>query len=235
MRDSSNNQSGVIIAAIIGAIATVLAALISRGQGFDQGFERGRVEVLTSVPQQPKVVTQIVEVTRPVEQSSGQEVAVVEVTQIVDVTRIVEVTPVPTNLPPTPEMTPPGTVLEEGQAWRGNGFEITMKIGDFKPGYYKLYFYVRSRKKENLAIRYNISNAYAVDNQGDQLKVSKSHCTEVSVNIRPNEEQLLHCSYDIAEIWVYGDMADSNLKEIIVTLPAVLGIENAQWRIVVPH
>lgn len=163
-------------------------------------------------------------------------------------------TPVPSSTPPMPD-TPPGSVLEVGQSWQQGELEIKLKRANsyiaYQPGtgergpIIALAFDLTSRKSQDVTLRYNLSQALsASDNRGRALNFCNP--TVSCMDSFDANTIMLHSGEtvrllgngpggkDADSIAVLVDAADPLITEVVVTI-SVDDIENAQWRIPIPH
>ncbi len=115
-------------------------------------------------------------------------------------------------------------------------------------------FRLTSHKAQAVAIRYTLKNISATDNFGNKLVVfcwgdagfpdswynGALECRTFDEMLSPGQtiDLLgLKAIQDTAEPWItaIADVADQSLQAIIINASGIAGIENARWRIPVPH
>ena len=158
-------------------------------------------------------------------------------------------TPVPSPTPPQPD-TPPGSMLEVGQSWRQGELEIKLKRANSYIQYRKgpaiaLAFDLTSRKSQDVTLHYNLSQALsAYDNRGQPLNLCNPNLSSVenwfnahTIMLHSGETVRLlggRGGKDADSIAVLVDAADPSITEVVVAI-SMYEIEDAQWRIPIPH
>jgi hypothetical protein len=163
-------------------------------------------------------------------------------------------TPIPTETP-LPD-TPPGTILDVGQTWRQEGFELAMVQAvewgyGMDKGLPPYSFNLTNLQPYDRSFRVYLENFSAIDNRGVKVQaipdyqnvIVYNNCTPGTVVVPANStvrlESFLECSTnwgprnpDVLRFVV--DLGDTAINEVIVSV-SVGSINNARWRIEIHH
>jgi hypothetical protein len=250
MRRANNSDTAwvVIAVALIGAFATILAALIGRSNGIATGQQYAQSTV-GATQAETIFSTQIVEVTREI-----QVTQIVEVTKEVLVTRVAEpqsatpitdssttITASPSEEDPLTSTTPPNTILEVGQTWHSTDYEITLETitpDDFGLDYIFFSFQLKSLKTQRVAIEYSLGSISLIDGSGNIIPYRGGNsplCESQKILIEPKKPIQMVCGNENIHVGAVVDTTDTSIQELIVTLSPGLNIQDARWRIIIPH
>lgn len=162
-------------------------------------------------------------------------------------------TPIPTETP-LPD-TPPGTILDIGQTWRQEGFELVMGQAEewgygMDKGLSPYSFNLTNLQPYDRSFRVYLENFSAIDNRGVKVDVIPDYqnvivypnCTPGTVVVPANStvrlESFLECSTnwgprnpDVLRFVV--DLGDTSISEVIVSVS--MSSINARWRIEIHH
>jgi hypothetical protein len=247
MTKNESNSSVLILVAIIGAAATIAAAIIGRGSGIQTGREQAGIiretvvvtRVITADPA-PNLTDSSADIPDSAQTPNSPDVPTTapEPTPIPEPT-VPPATPTPIPEPtvppatPTPNITASGTVLMLGETWKGDGFDITMKSNRRVATQISIYFEIKSTKKQPVAIKYNLENVIFSADNGAYIE-DKHECKEQTSQFNPGEQRTMYCwRYD--SIYADIDLTDPSLNFITVTVTDFPGIPIAQWNIEIPH
>jgi zinc-ribbon domain len=186
--------------------------------------------------------------------------------------------PTPTELPPTPRPsptipppptgiptptaiadTPPGTVLDVGQAWHQNNWDLTLildgpiEINDFQNSTHAqlmgVHFKLLNRGSHDIGISYSTENFTAVDNTGAKLVGqfvrpswwARPDCGSTQVIVSSGKEIEIgsgfvgSCLGDGGRLGFYMDYADASKTNVVITANGISSISDARWRVPLYH
>jgi len=242
---SDNNSGCGKIALLLGAIASLVAIIVflTGKQSLPEflGGPRSEQAQRTSIPTQQSYQTAKATLTPTVRATD---------------TPLPRPSPTKTPIPsPTPlPDTSPGTVLEVGQSWRQEGIELRIKGPSVLPEGIQFFpegILLCTQVKNNTAsqIIFKLGSysdhMNAVDNRGANLEVNTYNWRwgdqrtgwafqeERTIILGPGET---HPVLDDHNCWfVFADIGNPQVTEVVVTFRNISRISQAQWRIVIPH
>lgn len=161
-------------------------------------------------------------------------------------------TELPTNAPPpAPDPdTEPGTILEEGKAWRQGGLELRLVAKEFFPdaNLAIVYFTLTNVGDSQRIIEFSQDNFSAVDNLNHRIDTGgiswnfdpylQHTCKSDTMILEPNDREGIKLSCDRGNwegVALAVDIADSAITEIIITVSGISSINDARWRIPINH
>lgn len=236
-----------IIAALIGAIGVIVAALIGIQFGESQGTQQAQA---TATIQQ---ATDVAAIAQQPTQTPIEVTRIVEATKLVEATRIVEITPVPgpTQTPviiivtpttaPTatpPEITAPNSILAPGEAWKQGDVSFTL-LDDYQFTSNKLIvnWIFANNTGGQLTVSYGNDNFTARDSS-DNLLSNRGFwdggdfiCPETTKILNTGETlKNTGCNYPLR----FDFDPTRCSEEIIITVSNISRIERARWRVPAP-
>jgi hypothetical protein len=157
--------------------------------------------------------------------------------------------PTATPEPPTPTPgTPPGTILEVGQTWFQDGWELRLNSFDIGASISFPSFKLTNTSQDKRSTRYSVDNVTAIDNRGRKLPVGgvsenfgAYQCNNnavVPLVMDPGESTSIYipCSQGtFGDMSVVADTTDPGLTEIIIKVDGISGIQNARWHVSIKH
>lgn len=147
---------------------------------------------------------------------------------------------------PIPSITPfpdtiPGAVLEAGETWTQGDFMVSLKDVKLWTNGVAFRLQLQHTRPTDIVIRYNLREIVgAVDNLGRNTPMlfnGDARTLETQRMLQPSKSYPL-CSSDCTctgHVVALADVADPNVTEVVVTLSQVGNIQNARWRIIIPH
>lgn len=260
---ASNNESGCVkIAVIIGAIAALVTIVI---------FVTGKPnlpELLgarqagptirptdTPLPRSTSIVAPTVVPTlrltdtplpRPTSTVVPTAVPTLRPTNTLSPKPTSTETPIPSPTP-IPD-TPPGTILEVGQAWRQGGLELRLTEAGFLPNIIIVQCFLANVGTTQRVLQYGQDNFSAVDNRGRRVDTGgvtwgdgprvAHDCTLRTEIMKPGDSKWVYipCAWPNYEgVALAVDVADTTITEIVITASGISSINNARWRIPIHH
>ncbi len=156
------------------------------------------------------------------------------------------VTPVP-SITPIPD-TPPGTILEVGQAWRQGGLVLRLVNVDIHSQSLVLHLQLGNVGPEQRIVRYGQDNFSAADNRGRRLDTGgvdwyyeplvQHDCGEATAFLSPGgsvDVQIPCAAGDWSGVVVGVDVGDPELSEVMFSCTNLSTITEARWRIPFYH
>lgn len=145
---------------------------------------------------------------------------------------------------PTPDNTPPGTILDVGQTWKQDGAEFTLlDTLDYETAAVVTDWRFTNNTAHDLLVYYGNESFSAKDNLGNKLKIigfidayggcpwlGSGNNTKGMILKSGEGVQNTGCIKSI-RLHIQVDLANKQIKEIIVTASDISRIKQAQWRI----
>jgi hypothetical protein len=144
-------------------------------------------------------------------------------------------TTTPTNTPtPTPTTIPttvPGTVLDPGQWWYEDGLAFWMNVAAMNPDNLRVDLKLRNVGEETLMGEIKIDMFRMVSSTGDVVILDGwGFYGNKGFSLKPNEE------IDIVKAgFFHYNLANSDVKHVVVEVVGLSRIEKATWRVEIPH
>ena len=130
-----------------------------------------------------------------------------------------------------------GTILEVGQSWHQGEYEVNMVQYALTEEYIWIGFDLTSKKYTPVILEYSMKGLSAIDSKGRDVRIDHGNnyqCEDQRIKLEPKQTVFMDC-HGGGNFYVYADLPNPSITEIIVSLSGTLGIDNARWRIPVAH
>ena len=155
------------------------------------------------------------------------------------VTLVPTPTPIPTQTP-IPN-TPPGTILEVGQAWNQDGFSLILYRVERTTGYWGptlyVYFEIENYTGEAISSSFRVKDVSVIDNLGRSYELHECSAPDEQIwqltlnNNSSAQSFLCHRRY----IVFAGDYTDPRVSYIDIMVTNWSRIKMAKWRLPLSH